>query len=188
VLPPTLIYKGKNVQRRWRCDDVLGADASFAASPNGWTDTELSVSWLERFHILTEDRWSARTTMSELMDDSEEGDEYRLLLLDGLSAHVALDVVKWAWDHRIIVLCLPAHTTAHLQPLDVGLFGPLKKAYFEELRRREEDCEAVTKHLFAECVVVDEWLLSHARSGWSRRRARRLSHVKTSSAPSIRPE
>jgi hypothetical protein len=43
VLPPLLIYKGKNVQKRWRCKHALGAEAAFAASPNGWTDTELSL-------------------------------------------------------------------------------------------------------------------------------------------------
>jgi hypothetical protein len=34
---------------------------------------------------------------------------------------------------RILILILPPHTTHRLQPLDVGLFGPLVKAYIKRL-------------------------------------------------------
>ena len=33
----------------------------------------------------------------------------------------------------MLVLCLPPHSTHLLQPLDVGLFGPLQHAYPEEI-------------------------------------------------------
>jgi hypothetical protein len=70
--------------------------------------------------------------------------------MDGHSTHVALDVVKWAWKHRIIIFCLPAHMTAHLQPLDVGLFGPLKTSYKSGLNERERRFELISKQNFAE--------------------------------------
>jgi hypothetical protein len=48
---------------------------------------------------------------------------------------------KWngppAWiyceEHNIITLCMPPHSSHLLQPLDVGCFGPLKKAYGREI-------------------------------------------------------
>ena len=35
--------------------------------------------------------------------------------------------------HNIITPCMPAHSSHILQPLDVGCFGPLKKAYGKEI-------------------------------------------------------
>jgi hypothetical protein len=34
---------------------------------------------------------------------------------------------------RILILILPSYTTHRLQPLDVGLFSPLAKAYTKRL-------------------------------------------------------
>jgi hypothetical protein len=36
-------------------------------------------------------------------------------------------------EQRIITLCMPPHSSHLLQPLDVGCFGPLKRAYSAEL-------------------------------------------------------
>lgn len=33
---------------------------------------------------------------------------------------------------NIHLFCLPAHTTHHLQPLDVGVFGPLAQEYLKQ--------------------------------------------------------
>lgn len=49
-----------------------------------------------------------------------------LLLVNGHSTHLTLDVVDLARDNNIILLCLPPHTTQGLQPLDVLVFKSLK--------------------------------------------------------------
>ena len=54
---------------------------------------------------------------------------WRMLIVDGYSSHIAWSVVEYAVDHRIIVYCLPAHSTHLMQPLDVACFGPLAHAY-----------------------------------------------------------
>ena len=48
------------------------------------------------------------------------------LLLDGHSTHYQPQVVRFAMEHNCIILCLPPHTTHESQPLDVGVFAPLK--------------------------------------------------------------
>lgn len=58
---------------------------------------------------------------------------YRLLLVDGHSSHVSLDFLDYADRNRIIVLVLSPHATHRLQPLGVGLFSPLSKAYSLEV-------------------------------------------------------
>jgi hypothetical protein len=53
----------------------------------------------------------------------------RLLIIDGHNAHTMVDFLEYADKHNIIVLCLPPHTTHHLQPCDVSVFSPLSKAW-----------------------------------------------------------
>jgi hypothetical protein len=41
--------------------------------------------------------------------------------------------MEYCLDHRIIPFCMPAHATHHLQPLDVGIFGPYATYYGQEV-------------------------------------------------------
>lgn len=52
-----------------------------------------------------------------------------MLLLDGHASHVSISFVQYCQDHKIIPLCLPPHSTHYLQPLDVGIFSALARAY-----------------------------------------------------------
>ena len=58
----------------------------------------------------------------------------RLLLVDGHSSHVNLAFLEYAIANRIVVLVLPPHSTHRLQPLDIGLFGPLSKTYDRQIQ------------------------------------------------------
>ena len=49
-----------------------------------------------------------------------------LLLLDGHSSHIDYQTSKLCQENKIVLFCLPAHTTHLLQPLDKVFFGPLK--------------------------------------------------------------
>lgn len=49
------------------------------------------------------------------------------LLLDGHSTHYQPQLIRFAKEHDVIILCLPPHTTHESQPLDVGVFAPLKR-------------------------------------------------------------
>ena len=52
-----------------------------------------------------------------------------LLLLDGDGSHITMEFCQYALAHNIHIMCLPAHSTHLLQPLDVGIFGPLQHYY-----------------------------------------------------------
>ena len=52
-----------------------------------------------------------------------------LLIEDGHSSHISLEVIKLAKENDIHLLCLPVHTTHLLQPLDVGVFRCLKSNF-----------------------------------------------------------
>ncbi|SPO25317.1 uncharacterized protein UTRI_10103 [Ustilago trichophora] len=117
--PPMVIYQGKNHMQGWYRDHLEAKDWAFATSPNGWTDNDLGLEWLK-------DCFNRHT------QQKAQGN-YRLLILDGHSSHVTLEFIQQAWNFRIICLCLPPHATHLLQPLDVSIFGPLQKAFTQEV-------------------------------------------------------
>jgi len=51
-------------------------------------------------------------------------------------------------SHNIHLFCLPAHTTHRLQPLDVGIFGPLATAMAHQ-------CDQIIQDTGAEIPVQD---------------------------------
>ena len=53
----------------------------------------------------------------------------RVLIVDGHDSHVTIEFIQFCIESSIRLYCLPPHTTHLLQPLDVGLFGPLQHAY-----------------------------------------------------------
>eukprot|EP00057_Strongylocentrotus_purpuratus_P008878 XP_011663352.1 PREDICTED: uncharacterized protein LOC105437902 [Strongylocentrotus purpuratus] len=52
-----------------------------------------------------------------------------LLLVDGHASHVDLHVAEYCQQNEIILYRLQAHTSHIIQPLDLSVFEPLKKAY-----------------------------------------------------------
>jgi len=88
-------------------------------SENGWTTNELGFAWLQHFnkHI------KGRTVGT-----------YHLLILDGHESHASAQFKQFCKDNKIITLCMPAHSSHILQPLDVGCFSPLKTAYRRQIK------------------------------------------------------
>ncbi len=76
---------------------------------------------------------------------------YWLLLVDKYYSHVNLNFFDYANWNRIIVLVLLPHATYRLQPLDVGLFSLLSKAYSRELSdyfAKRQGLVSISKQLF----------------------------------------
>jgi hypothetical protein len=52
-----------------------------------------------------------------------------MLVLDGHKSHKLADFQEYYKAHNIITLCLLPHSSHLTQPLDVGCFSVLKRAY-----------------------------------------------------------
>jgi hypothetical protein len=115
VLPSCIIFKGKVHIEGWYQDHTLPPDWRVEVSQNGWTTDEIGLRWLQKVFI-------PATT-------SRTVGRYRLLILDGHGSHLTPGFDKACRDNDIIAICMPAHSSHLLQPLDVGCFGPLKRAY-----------------------------------------------------------
>jgi hypothetical protein len=51
------------------------------------------------------------------------------LIVDGHGSHVTSELIEVAVRHNFEIFRLPLHTTHRLQPLDVGVFGPLQRQW-----------------------------------------------------------
>ena len=107
TIPPMIIFDAKNLKHAWTNSEVPGS--KYGVSDKGWINTDLFEGWL----------------MEHFVVNAVSGRPL-LLLLDGHSTHYQPEVVRFARDHDIIMLCLPPHTTHEAQPLDCGVFKPLK--------------------------------------------------------------
>ena len=118
ALPPYVILAGKQHISTWYQDGNLGPDWTVGLTENGWTNNEFGVRWLEHFQKHT----VARTTGA-----------WRLLIIDGHESHNSKAFQNLCKEYKILALCMPSHASHLLQPLDVGCYSPLKKAYGAEL-------------------------------------------------------
>jgi hypothetical protein len=112
-LPPCIIFQGKVYMAGWF--DNLPKDWRFEVSTNGWTTDEIGLRWLQKVFI----PYTNRRTRGR----------YRLLILDGHGSHLTPQFDRICAEKDIIPLCMPAHSSHILQPLDVGCFAVLKRAY-----------------------------------------------------------
>ena len=60
-----------------------------------------------------------------------------IVLMDGHTAHINVDISEFCRDHGIILYCLPAHASHIMQPLDVGVFSSLKLHWNSVLEKFE---------------------------------------------------
>jgi len=115
LLSPLYIYEG-GAHLMGNHDYKNRDDASFGLSNTGWTNNELGFRWLK-----------------EVFEPGTRSGNSRLLILDGHSSHLSVEFITFAESHHIYLLCFPSHSTHILQPLDVGLFGPLATYYSHEV-------------------------------------------------------
>ena len=90
----------------------------------GWTDT------------LTCHKWFEETFIPQATARRDDPDDPIVLIIDGHESHKSDEILGLAVKHNISLYILPPHTTHRLQPLDVGIFGPLQ-------RRWQERCNEV---------------------------------------------
>ncbi|TKA66112.1 hypothetical protein B0A49_10924 [Cryomyces minteri] len=102
----------------WYKEGILPRNWVLEVSPNGWTSNELAIAWLKHFNKHTK----ARTVGAR-----------RLLIVDGHESHNTYAFHKICKEENIVLLCMPPHSSHLLQPLDVGCFSPLKRAYGDEI-------------------------------------------------------
>lgn len=133
---PLVIFKGAAPQSTWFL--VETPNYQYATSDNGWTTNSHGLHWLE--------------TMFKPETRPTPG-VWRLLVLDGHSSHTAINFLWFCKQQQIYLLFLPAHASHVLQPLDLGVFAPLKSRYRSQIAALAslDDASPVKKQRFLTC-------------------------------------
>ncbi|CAF1119817.1 unnamed protein product, partial [Didymodactylos carnosus] len=96
IIPPYIIYKSKRLVAKWY--------------GNGWMNQDVFYSWFHDMFIL-------------FTNDSPQP---IVLFLDEHKSHFKVEIIQLAVQHKIVIICLPAHVTHILQPLNVVYFQPIR--------------------------------------------------------------
>lgn len=117
-VPPFYIFPGK----RWSQEFLEGAAPGSAGgmSDSGWINRGL-------FETYITGHFAKHVKL-------ERGGPATLILYDGHKSHLSLTLTDWAREHNVVLFVLPPHSSHITQPLDVGVFGPMKKYYYQECK------------------------------------------------------
>ncbi|KAM4067629.1 DDE superfamily endonuclease [Hirsutella rhossiliensis] len=155
TIPPWLVFHTFPCES-WGQIDAPG-DVRFARSDTGFSNSEITLDWIHQFNVWS---WkhSARAqrtgkTLSEWFGVDEWSREleypfqevnprvipederiHRLLIIDGFTGHTGIDFIQYCIKFDIVLAIFPPHSTHILQPLDVGVFQPLKHAQQKAIR------------------------------------------------------
>ncbi|XP_054724111.1 jerky protein homolog-like [Uloborus diversus] len=130
-MPPFTVYKSKHIYDTWTQGGPSGA--MYGCTDSGWMTDKVFEQWIKHF--------------SKYVENLQKP---VLLIFDGHGSHLTFETIKHAMENKIIILCLPPNTSHALQPLDVGVFAPLKKQWKDILRAwfTESRYQSVTKSVF----------------------------------------
>ena len=153
--PPLLIFKAKHTSTAWIPTDTP-LDWHFSTSNSGWTSNSYGFEWL--------------TTVFEPSTRPRDPSQHRLLVMDGYSSYMTANFIAYSMDKNIDLLILPPHTSHMLQPLDVSIFSPLKRALRVETDRLIAlDSGRIARVEWTEAYIRARqraFTLSNIQSGW----------------------
>ena len=140
-LPPYILYKGMNLFLRWT--NCGPAAAMYGVSRSGWMEANNFMTWFVKLFLLTVDHLLYTGPV--------------LLFVDGHYSHVSLPLIRTAKEKGVHLYCLPPHTTHILQPLDVGVYGPIKntwKKILNEHKMQTRQPQWPRKSFFVSCLCT----------------------------------
>lgn len=133
MMPPYLVYPEPKPRGYNPLTGALyGSDIAY--TKKGWMDSSTFEKFLDHFHLY------AGT------------DRPVVLLIDSVSSHISMSAFEQASNKGIELYRLVPNATHLMQPLDVGVFGPLKQRWHQVVRAhtRSSPDAPIGKHNFAE--------------------------------------
>ncbi|KAF8579084.1 hypothetical protein K439DRAFT_1620808 [Ramaria rubella] len=124
AVPALMVLPGSKELSEWWADTPEGM-GSVVCTPNGWTDNEVYLGGFKKIFLPYA---TSRNTSGKPI----------LSITDSHKSHEMRELMETAFKKDVLLFCLPPHTTDHLQPLDIGVFGPLQKNW----AHRSQECSA----------------------------------------------
>jgi DDE superfamily endonuclease len=133
LLPAFVVYQAKSTYEGWKEGGPPGAQ--YRCSPSGWFDMPLVEDWFK----------------TDFLPHIRRLPGKKLLVGDNLSSHISLEVIRLCKENDVEFVCFPANSTHLIQPLDVGFFAQMKRAWRNQLRSyaaEDPDAKALEKTRF----------------------------------------
>ena len=109
--PPMVVYKALNLYDGWTTGGPQGT--VYDCTPSGWFDGRTFTKWF----------------LSAFLPAVEHLDGRKVLLGDNLASHFTVEVIRAAQVNNVYFCALPPNATNLMQPLDVSVFGPMKRQW-----------------------------------------------------------
>jgi len=115
LLHPYVVYKAQHLHDRW----IEGGppEVRYNRTRSGWFDSMCFTDWFLSVVILYYRRLDGK----------------KVLIGDNLASHFSEDVIAKCEELEISFVSLPPNSTHTCQPLDVCMYGPMKKYWRETL-------------------------------------------------------
>ena len=115
-LPPLVVFAAEHVYDKWMENGPK--DALYTCTPRGYMQGLNFESWFLKVFV-------------EYVKNYEKP---VVVIYDGHGSHITYVTMAAARDNNIIVVCLPAHTSHAMQPLDVAVFKSVKVTWKQILK------------------------------------------------------
>ena len=129
-LPPMIVYKADNCYEGWMRGGPVGA--IYSSTPSGWFKKEQFRMWF--FQILLPYVKTLTGTAA--------------VIGDNLDSYFSCDVISATLENNIKFITIPSNSTHYCQPLDVAVFGPVKRQWRNTLsvfRRKSGNRQTLPK-------------------------------------------
>lgn len=163
---PFIVVKAAYYLASWYLECNPPPDWIIKPTENGWISNEIGLEWIQHF-----DKYTAYRKNSI----------YRMLVIDGHSIYLSADFNRFCKEKKIIAISMPSHSSHILQPLDIGCFGPLKRAYSQQI-------EQLVKSHINHLTVVDFLIAFKAAFFAIMREANIKAGFRASGSVSLDPE
>lgn len=111
LLPIYTVYRAENMWTTWAEGGPPGS--RYNRTNHGWFDALTFCDWFKQLFL----------PHAKLLDGK------KILIGDNLGSHFSPELVQLAQDNNINFVYLPPNATHVAQPLDVAVFGPIKKLW-----------------------------------------------------------
>ena len=115
AIPPFYIFPRVHFKEVFLRNAIPGSGG--AAQRSGWMVESTFIEWFKHF----------------LKHAKPTTDEPMMLLLDNHKTHLSIEFIDLAKENGVTVVTFPPHTSHKMQPLDVSVYGPFKRAYNREI-------------------------------------------------------
>ncbi|XP_031634955.1 uncharacterized protein LOC116348181 [Contarinia nasturtii] len=137
--PPLLVFAGKRLPNQ--INTYLPSEWQSGVSESGWMNSDIFYEYVtNKFYP-----WMQQLKIPTPV----------ILFVDGHTSHRSLRLSEFCLENRIILVSLLPNSTHLLQPMDVVVFGPMKRKWstmLQNFKRSNNEMGPMPKHTFVKLL------------------------------------